>query len=147
MNASVNRIRTAAALAGGLALAACGGGSNSTPTSPSTPGGNVATVTIRAGGTLDPREIRIDVGQQVRFINEDSQARQPTSNPHPLHTDCPEIRLGIISPGQSGTTTTFNAAKSCGYHDHMDADRTGLHGTIRVGGDTTPTGPVYVVNQ
>ena len=138
----------AAALA--LVLTACGGGGggyNSPPTSPSPPSGNTATVTIRAGGTVDPKEIRIDVGQQVRFVNEDGQAHQPTSNPHPAHTDCPEIRLSPVSPGQSATTGAFNTAKSCGYHDHMDADRTQMHGVIRVGGDNAPTGPVYLGNR
>lgn len=148
MNATLGRIGTASAVAACLALVvtACGGGS-STPTSPSTPGGSVPTVMIRAGGTLDPQEIRINVGQQVRFVNEDGQSHQPTSNPHPQHTDCPEIRLETVSPGQSGTTAAFNAEKSCGYHDHLNADRAPLHGTIRVGGDTSPTGPVYLVNQ
>ena len=134
----------AAGLAG--ALAACGGGGyggGPSPTAPS-PGGSVPTVTIRAGGVLDPQEIRISVGQQVRFVNEDSQAHHPQSNPHLAHTDCPQANIPVLSTGQSANTGTFDSAKACGYHDHMNPDVTRLHGTIRVGAAEGPGGPVYV---
>ena len=136
----------ALAAAGALVLSACGGGGGyggNTPTSPS-PSGSVPTVTIRSGGTLDPQEIRIDVGQAVRFVNEDSVTHHPQSNPHLMHTDCPQANVAVLGPGQSATTGAFNAAQACGYHDHMNPDTTRLHGTIRVGGSSSPTGPVYV---
>ena len=150
MNARLRKLATASTLAMGLAvaLAACGGGGYSGgPTSPSTPGGTVPTVTIRAGGTLDPKEIRIEVGQQVRFVNEDSRAHNPQSNPHLQHTDCPQANVPVVNPGASVTTGAFPSAKNCGYHDHMFPEDTRLHGTIRVGSDDTPPGPVYVINQ
>ena len=105
------------------------------------------TVTIRAGGILDPQEIRIDVGQQVRFVNEDAQAHHPQSNPHLQHTDCPSANAPVVNPGQSVTTQAFTNVRACGYHDHMNPDTTRLHGTIRVGNADGPTGPVYVVTQ
>jgi hypothetical protein len=141
----------AAALA--LMLIACGGGGGgysntpSTPTGPSTPGGTTPTVTIRSGGTLDPLEIRIQVGQQVRFVNEDSQPHHPQSNPHLQHTDCPQANVAVINPGQSATTQAFATAKACGYHDHINPDVTRLHGTIRIGDADGPSGPVYIVNR
>lgn len=141
-------LAVAAALA--LILIACGGGGgySNTPTGPSNPGGGtVPTVTIRAGGNLDPQEIRIQVGQQVRFVNEDSQAHHPQSNPHLMHTDCPQANIAVINPGQSATTQAFPTAKACGYHDHSNPDVTRLHGTIRIGDAEGPTGPVYVVHQ
>lgn len=152
MSATLRNITMASVLAGGLALlaTACGGGgyseAPSTPTTPSNPG-TVPTVTIRSGGTLDPQEIRIDLGQQVRFVNEDSQAHHPQSNPHLQHTDCPQLNVPVLNPGQTATTTAFNVVKSCGYHDHMNPDTARLYGTVRVGGDDTPTGPVYVGHQ
>jgi plastocyanin len=146
--AALCRFGTASAIAAFLALlaVACGGGGGGgTPTGPSNPGGGstATTVTIRAGGVLDPQEVRINVGQQVRFVNEDSRARQIQSNPHGTHTNCTETNITVLNPGQSATTGSYSQAKSCGYHDHMDPDRTQLHGTIRVGGDSGPTGPVY----
>jgi hypothetical protein len=152
MKAAVKQFGTASALAFvlALAMAACGGGGGGYgggPTSPTSPSGSIPTVTIRAGGTLDPQEIRIEVGQQVRFVNEDSQAHHPQSNPHLTHTDCPQANVAVINPGQSATTNAFPVVRSCGYHDHMNPDATRLHGTIRIGGDTGPTGPVYIVHD
>jgi plastocyanin len=154
MKARLLRFGTASALAAGAALilTACGGGggyggSPSTPTSPSNPGAAAATVTIRAGGVLDPLEVRVEVGQAVRFVNEDTQAHHPQSNPHLLHNDCDQANIAVLNPGQSATTRSFPQAKACGYHDHMNPDATRLHGTIRVGDASGPTGPVYVVHD
>jgi hypothetical protein len=126
-----------------------GGGYNNTPTTPSTPstGGNTgaAVITILSGGTLDQKEVRIDVRQQVRFVNQDSRAHQPQSNPHLQHTDCPAINsVGVIQPGESRMTGTFDVEKACGFHDHMNPDSTNLGGTIRVAGAEGPAGPVYI---
>jgi plastocyanin len=150
--ATLVRLGTAVAFAGVLAFAAvaCGGGGgygSNTPTGPSNPGASAATVTIRAGGTADPLEVRINVGQSVRFVNEDSRAHHIQSNPHGQHNNCTQTNIAVLNPGQNATTGAYTEVKSCGYHDHMDPDRTQLHGTIRVGGDTGPTGPVYVVHH
>ena len=153
MMATLQRFTLASALAGSAALvmSGCGGGggygSNSSPTAPSGSTANTPTVTIRAGGTLDPQEIRISVGQQVRFVNEDTGPHHPQSNPHLAHTDCPEANISLLNPGQSATTSTFGTARVCGYHDHIKPDTTRLHGTIRIGGAEGPSGPVYVVHQ
>ena len=127
-----------------LILANCGGGYSDPPTAPGGSAGTpAATITIRSDGTLSPKEVQISVGQTVRFINQDSRQHQPQSNPHLSHTDCPAANLGILSPGQSGTTRSFNDAMACGIHDHLNPDTTGLHGVIRVGGAQGPGGPVY----
>lgn len=129
--------------------AACGGGSYGGGGNPTGPGGGTgggigATVTIKADGTLDPKEVRISTGERVRFINQAAQPHQPTSNPHLQHTDCPPANLAIMSTGQSLDTGVFDRAVVCGIHDHLNPDATGLQGTIRVGGAEGPGGPVYV---
>jgi plastocyanin len=130
--------------------AACGGGSYGGGGNPTGPGGGTsgggigATVTIKADGSLDPKEVRIAPGERVRFINQDSRPHQPTSNPHLQHTDCPPANLNIMSPGQSMDTGVFERAMVCGIHDHQNPDATALQGTIRVGAAEGPGGPVYV---
>ena len=146
--------RNASLLIAAIALtcvvgAACGGGSYGGGGSPTNPGGGTsggigATVTIRADGSLDPKEVRISPGERVRFINQDARQHQPTSNPHLVHTDCPPANLPIMSTGQSMDTGVFERAVVCGIHDHLNPDATGLQGTIRVGGAEGPGGPVYV---
>jgi len=139
-------------LAAAIAAAgSCGGGGGgytapNTPTTPST-GGNTSTIviTILAGGTLDQKDVRIDIRQQVRFVNQDSRAHQPQSNPHLVHTDCPAINsVGVLQPGESRMTGTFDVEKACGFHDHMNPDTPNLSGTIRVAGAEGPPGPIYI---
>ena len=61
------------------------------------------------------------------------------SDPHPEHTDCPEINnIGFISPGQTKETGNLNTVRTCGYHDHGNPDDA-LGVYRRLLGDATPT--------
>jgi plastocyanin len=134
----------------GLVAASCGGGGGSTPTpstptTPSTPQGQVITVTIQPNGNVEPKEVRVALGESVRFVNNDSRTHEPQSNPHLVHTDCPALnKVGQVPPGQNRTTDPFTVEKVCGYHDHMNPDTAGLAGLIRVAGAEGPGGPIYV---
>jgi len=120
-----------------VALAACGGGSS--PTSPSaggagtgtgSPGPIGATITI-ANGRVTPSSVTIAVGQSVNFINNDGRVHNVSSDPHPVHTDCPSINgVGTISNGQTKATNSLPTARTCGFHDHDDPDNGQLKGTI-----------------
>ena len=53
------------------------------------------------------------------------------SDPHPEHTDCPEInQVGFISPGQTKLTGNLNTRRTCGFHDHDQPSTTSLQGSI-----------------
>jgi hypothetical protein len=109
-----------------VAALACGG-SDSTMPSP-TPSG--PTVNITSGG-VTPKVITVARGSQVTFVNNDSRPRFIESDPHPEHTDCPEINsVGTLSPGQSRQTGNLNTPRTCGYHDHNDAENANLKGSI-----------------
>ena len=124
----------------GLALlvAACGGNDNP-GTGPSGGGGGgggtggtvAATITITAAG-VSPKEVTVTPGSRVTFVNNDSRPHDMSSDPHPAHTDCPEITVGFIQPSQSGTTQNLNRVRVCGYHDHSQDTNTALQGTIRI---------------
>jgi hypothetical protein len=117
---------------------ACGGGGSSTPappTSPSPPpsGGGSAAATIRiTSAGVDPRDVTIAVGGRVTFINSDTRAHEPSSDPHPTHTICPEINVGRLNPGQSRDTNPVNRAVRCGFHDHDDPTNASLTGSITI---------------
>lgn len=121
------------AAAAALAAAACsGGGSSSTATAPSggTPPASNATVTITASG-VSPKTVTIAAGGQVTFINNDSQTHNMQSDPHPEHTDCPEIgQVGFLTPGESRNTGNLVIVRTCGYHDHDNFANTKLQGSI-----------------
>lgn len=79
------------------------------------------TVTIRTGGVMSPSPITVVVGQRVTFVNANSIHHQVSSDPHPFHTDCPELNLVLLAPGQSAASAVFTRAGTCGYHDHLNA--------------------------
>ena len=122
-----------------LTLAACGGGGGTgydPGTGPEAMDPPVATefvFTIGPAG-VTPREMRVPVGARVAFRNQDGRSHQMTSNPHPVHTDCPAINVGIVPAGQTRTTGALESERSCGFHDHdRELDET-LWGRVLVGG-------------
>ena len=112
--------------------AACGGGSS--PVTPSTVSVSATpTITISETG-VSPAELRISVGQKVRFVNNTSQTHEMRSNPYPIHTDCPAINeLPVLSAGQSGLTGALTEQRTCGYHDHQQPQNQEFQGVILVG--------------
>ena len=132
---------TAAAL--GFAIA-CGSSSSSpsstssgaSPTSPTTPPSDAVTgqtITI-SNNTASPKNIRATRGLQVTFINNDTVSHNMTSDPHPEHTDCPEINaVGVIAPGQTKRTDNMVTNRAvCGFHDHDAPNVAGLQGSITI---------------
>jgi plastocyanin len=120
---------------------ACGGGNDNPGTGPSGGGGSggggggtgtvAATITITASG-VSPQNVTVAPGSRVTFVNNDSRPHDMASNPHPAHTDCPEITVGFLQAGQSGTTQNLNRVATCGFHDHNQDTNTSLQGTIRI---------------
>jgi plastocyanin len=110
-----------------LLLASCGSGSSSPPgPSPSNPN----TFTITAAG-VSPKELTVQPGTRVLFVNSDSRRHEMTSDPHPEHTDCTEINsVGALSPGQGRETGNLVDVRTCGFHDHGEPDNSGLKGRI-----------------
>jgi plastocyanin len=119
-------VRSLAALA--ALNTACGGS-----TAPSTPTAtdNPNQMVISAAGVLTPSEITVTAGSRVLFINNHAQPHQIASDPHPDHTDCPEInQVGVLAPGQRRETGNLVTVRTCGLHDHLNPDNASLHGRI-----------------
>jgi len=109
---------------------ACGGSDNggSTPTTPDT----ALTFTITSAG-VSPKTLTVALGSQVTFVNNDKVSHQMFSDPHPEHTDCPEINfVGFLSPGQTRQTGNLNTVRTCGFHDHEQPLNTFLQGSILI---------------
>ena len=117
----------------GLAMAAttCGGGYSSPSPAPSP--NNPFRVTISASGAVTPVELVVPPGTRVLFINNDARRHDMTSDPHPEHTDCPELnQVGLLTTGQSRESGNLVAARTCGFHDHENPDNAALRGRIVV---------------
>jgi plastocyanin len=117
----------------------CGGNGGGSPTGPGggsggsgSPGPVGATITIE-NGRVNPSQVTISVGQSVTFVNNDGGVRNVSSDPHPVHTDCPQINaVGNLSNTQSRPTNAFPQARSCGFHNHDDPDNANFRGRINI---------------
>ena len=134
----------AACLAGTIALGSACGGNEAAPSPPATTttttitsggggggGSSTGTTITITGSGVSPKTLTVARGTQVTFTNNDSVSHQMESDPHPTHTDCPEINnVGFLSPGQTKITGNLNTPRTCGYHDHNRNTDTSLQGTI-----------------
>lgn len=124
-----------------MAAAACGGGSSGgstpAPTAPSpappttgTPS-DAATITIGTNGAISPTSVTLNRGGRLTIINNDTRAHDMSSDPHPEHTDCPELnQIGFLTAGQQRTSGNLNTARTCRFHDHNLPDNAALKGTV-----------------
>jgi plastocyanin len=134
-------MRTLNMLIGGAVAAAaavtisCGGSSSAASTGPSgacTPSSSPATLVIQ-NNTICPSALTVTRGTQITILNSDSRVHTMDSDPHPEHTDCPEInQIGFLNPGQSRQSGNLNIARRCGIHDHDLPDVASLKATITI---------------
>ena len=112
-----------------------GGGSSSSPSGPTgtcTPSSNPNTIVIQ-NNQVCPSTLTVARGSQVTMINNDSRVHEMDSDPHPEHTDCPELnQVGHLEAGQQRTSGNLNTARRCGFHDHLSPDARTLQGTITI---------------
>lgn len=102
------------------------------PTSPSSPPPPQQwTVTLSATG-LEPATF-VGGPAIVTFVNRDNEPHDIRSNPHPAHTECNELNLGRIDPGQSvAMLTPLTSGRNCGYHDDTRPDDARFQGRITI---------------
>ncbi len=127
----------AVACAVAMLTSACGSSSSSPSAPTSTPSPTpsptaTTTITITANGA-SPQNITVAPGSRVTFVNNDSRTHEMNSDPHPVHSDCPEINaVSFLAVGQSKATDALNTPKTCGFHDHNQPSAASLQGTIRI---------------
>ena len=126
MNRRLGLAATGAALALLAALGACAKAAPSPPPVQST------TITMTAAG-VSPKNVLVSLGERVMFVNNDSRSHNMTSDPHPEHTDCPELnQVGFLAAGQSRETGNLIVARVCGFHDHDNPGANGFQGSITI---------------
>lgn len=85
---------------------------------------------------FEPQEVTIDTNSSVIFVNQDTKARWPASNPHPTHDLYPEF--DPQKPIKSGESWPFKPIKAgtWKYHDHFLPH---IRGTLIVKGEGSPS--------
>ena len=102
------------------------------PTGGCTPSSSPNTLVIQ-NNTICPQTLTVTRGTQVTVVNSDSRAHEMDSDPHPEHTDCPELnQIGHLEPSQTRQSGNLNTARRCGMHDHTSPDTAGLKATITI---------------
>ena len=96
--------------------------SSSSPGS-STPTSQGATITYSDSG-FSPSTVTVQTGGTVVIKNTSSHGLQFDSDPHPVHTNNPELNVGTVPAGQS-TTFTPDTKGTFGYHNHLNASQKG----------------------
>ena len=121
-----------------IALAvACGGSSSSSsvstgPSGGCTPSSSPNTLVIQ-NNIICPSALTVARGAQITVQNVDSRSHEMDSDPHPEHTDCPELnQVGFLNPGQTRQSGNLNTARKCGMHDHTSPDTATLKATITI---------------
>jgi plastocyanin len=104
--------------------------SNQNNTTPATtsPGTNTtkeaaATITFDGKG-FSPASVTVKAGDTIRITNSSSDPLSFNSDPHPTHTDEPELNVGDVSTGSSQTFTVTKSG-TWGYHNHFDQSQRG----------------------
>lgn len=88
------------------------------------------TITIGAAG-VTPKSLTVPAGSRVLFVNRDAREHHMASDPHPDHTDCPEVnQVGLLRAGESRETGNLVTVRTCGFHDHDQPTNEALRGTI-----------------
>jgi plastocyanin len=88
------------------------------------PGFSNKTVSYTNNG-YEPRETRIAVGENVRFVNNSNDDVWTASGPHPAHTNFPAFDEKQESVPGTSYSFTFTEKGTWRYHNHLNPGHTG----------------------
>jgi plastocyanin len=92
---------------------------SASPLTSASPAASASPVTMELGsGGFSPATVTISAGGSVTFKNTSTSTVQIDSDPHPQHTDNPELNVGMLVPGQTATVT-ISRAGTWGIHNHL----------------------------
>lgn len=82
------------------------------------------TIVTYANNVFSPSEVKIKVGNTVKFVNNGTSDIQVSSGPHPTHTSYPALESGRLAPEASYEFTATEKI-TINYHNHLNAKATG----------------------
>ncbi|SRR6266550_49130 len=86
-------------------------------------GGPAATITYTGSG-FEPASSMVKAGDTVKVVNASQGPLQFDSDPHPVHTNEPELNVGEIAAGESQTFTVTKKG-TWGFHNHLNSSQRG----------------------
>jgi plastocyanin len=97
--------------------------SKSSNASSTTPTGQETTITYSDSG-FSPNKVTVHSGDKVTIKNSSSHGVQFDSDPHPIHTNNPELNVGEVDGGEQ-MSFTVDKKGTFGYHNHLNPAQTG----------------------
>jgi hypothetical protein len=91
--------------------------------------GSILTLT---GTGVSPKQVRVYHDSRVTFLNSDVVNHEIASNPLHVHTDCPELNVGFLVPGESRASGQLTILRACAFHDHLHEGDSRYYGTVFV---------------
>lgn len=82
--------------------------------------GSVQTVIYDQNG-FSPEMLTSKVGEKMNIENKSSSTIEVNSDPHPSHTENPELNVGAIEPGAT-KSVTLTTTGTFGFHNHLQPD-------------------------
>lgn len=75
---------------------------------------------IYNGDGFSPSSLTVQLNEQVTIINNSARTLQFDSDPHPQHTDNPELNVEFVEPNE---TKSFSVSKTgvFGIHNHLNS--------------------------
>lgn len=97
--------------------------SKSSDSSSTSSNGQETVITYSDSG-FSPNKITVHSGSKVTIKNTSSHGMQFDSDPHPVHTNDPELNVGGVDGGEQ-TSFTVDKKGTFGYHNHLNPAQTG----------------------
>lgn len=76
------------------------------------------------GSSFSPSRLSVKAGTEVTIVNNSDRELEFSSDPHPVHTDNPELNESAIKPGETKTIKPTKTG-TWGFHDHLNSSVTG----------------------
>lgn len=82
-----------------------------------------ATITYTDSG-FEPATVTVKSGSKIKIVNGSQAEIEIASDPHPTHTNNPELNTEDIEPGATATITVTTVG-TWGYHNHYSPTKKG----------------------
>lgn len=96
---------------------------NASPPASGQSDSQAATITYSESG-FSPATLTVKAGTTITIKNDSNELMQFDSDPHPEHTDDPELNVGSIVAGDS-KTIKVTVTGTHGFHNHLKSSDTG----------------------